>query len=217
MNVREEADGVEAPAVEAEAETAQADKTAVDEHEAGRDSVDELRAKVASLEEDLLRARADFQNFQRRCAVERVEAIRYANAELMRSLLAVLDDFERALAAADDSGNTMSVVDGVRLVYENLMKALRQHGLEAIEAVHRPFDPHIHEAIMQQASREHPPGTVLEETARGYRLHDRVIRPTKVIVSGAPSADKPGEADVRPDEAAQDASARHEGEQNQDA
>lgn len=188
--VREEGDGVEAPPVEPEAEAAQAEEIVAGESEAGRESVEDLQAKIESLEESLLRAKADFQNFQRRSAVERSEAIQYANAELMRSLLEVLDDFERSLAAVESSDSIASVVDGVRLVYENLVKALRQHGLETIEALHQPFDPHLHQAVMQQPSEDHPTGTVLQETAKGYRLWDRVIRPTKVIVSKTPGAKK---------------------------
>ena len=149
------------------------------------DQVQELQAKVETLEDGLLRAKADYQNLVRRSALERSEAVRYANAELMRSLLGVLDDFERSVVAAGNSDNLASVVDGVRLVHENLLNALRNHGLERIEALHRPFDPHVHEAMMQQPSAEHPPGTVLEEVAKGYQLRDRVIRPAKVVVSSA--------------------------------
>lgn len=151
-----------------------------------------LQSRVAELQEKLLRARADFQNFQRRAAIDRAEAVRYANADVMRSLVTVIDDFERCIQAAQSTDNLAAVVEGVRLVYENLRKALGEHGLEAIDALHRPFDPTIHEAMMQQESADHPPGTVVEEIARGYRLRDRVIRPSKVVVSK-----RPAEADER--------------------
>lgn len=143
------------------------------------------RERVQSLEEKLLRAKADFQNLQKRSANERNESVRYANAELMRSLLGVLDDFERSLSAANKVEPADSVIEGVQLVYENLRKALREHGLEPIVALHEPFDPAFHQALMQKPSAEYPPGTVLEEVAKGYRLRDRVIRPAKVIVSKA--------------------------------
>lgn len=146
-----------------------------------------LRAKVEKLEDALLRARADYQNFQRRAAVERSEAIRYANAGLMKSLLGVLDDLERAMSSP--SGETGAVDEGVRLVYENLLKALRDHGLETISADNEPFDPSVHEALMQQPSADHPSGTILEEFAKGYRLRDRVLRPSKVVVSKAVDED----------------------------
>lgn len=153
-----------------------------------------LRAKVVELEDRLLRAKADFQNLQRRTAIERSEAIRYANAELMKSLLGVLDDFERSLAVSVEATEVASVLDGERLIHENFRKALVDHGLELISALDEPFDPSIHEALMQQSSDEHPPGTVLEEVAKGYRLRDRVLRPTRVIVSKAehsPDSDAP--------------------------
>ena len=145
-----------------------------------------LETRVAELEDSLLRAKADFQNLQRRAAVERSEAIRYGNADLMRSLLGAIDDFERSLAAAESSENYESVIEGVRLVHANLVKALNDHGLETIEALHEPFDPNIHEALMRQPSSVHEPGTVVEQIAKGYRLRDRVVRPAKVIVAAAP-------------------------------
>lgn len=147
------------------------------------DEAAELRGKVEKLEDALLRARAEYQNFQRRTAIERAEAIRYANAGLMKSLLSVLDDFERAMSSP--TGESETVAEGVRLVYQNLFKALREHGLEAIETGSEPFDPSVHEAMMQQPSADHPAGTILEEFAKGYRLRDRVLRPSKVVVSKA--------------------------------
>jgi molecular chaperone GrpE len=157
-----------------------------DEETAESDQEEGLRAKVEELENRLLRAKADAQNLHRRSAVERSAAIRYANAELIKSLLGVLDDFERSLAATETSDNLQAVVDGVGLVYQNLIQALRGQGLHAIDALHEPFDPNVHEAIMQQPCADYPAGTVVEEIAKGYRLHDRVIRPTKVVVSKEP-------------------------------
>lgn len=151
-------------------------------------TVAELQSKVTKLEDALLRSKADFQNLQRTSAVERTDAIRYANAELMKLLVRVVDDFERSLAAASKPDNLQAVVEGVRLVYENLSKALADHGLEPIDALHRPFDPKVHEALLHQPSEEHPPGTVIEQIAKGYRLRDRVIRPAKVIVAKEPDS-----------------------------
>jgi molecular chaperone GrpE len=150
------------------------------------DPLTELQTRVDQLEDKLLRARAEAQNQQKRAAAEHAEAIRYANAGLMRSLLGVLDDFERSLAALENDDTPPAVVKGVRLIYENLLKVMREGGLGEIEALHKPFDPSLHEAMMQQPNGDHPDGTVIEEVARGYRLHDRVIRPSKVVVSKAP-------------------------------
>lgn len=167
-------------AAESKADAAQLDETSA--------SIEQLEAKVASLEDSLLRAKADCQNLQRRSAIDRGEGIRYANAELMKSLLSVVDDFERSLEAAKTSENHDAVIDGVRLVYDNLIKALNAHGLERIKALHQPFDPHVHEGMMQQPSADFSPGTVIEEVTRGYQLRDRVLRPARVVVSAAQEA-----------------------------
>jgi len=143
-----------------------------------------LQNKVNHLEDNLLRAKADFQNLQRRTSIEKSEAIQYANVDLMKSLLTIIDDFNRSFEAMDSSDNKEdSDASGFRLIYENFIKALSQHGLVIIDALHKPFDPSIHDALLQQPSHEHPPGTVIEELARGYRLYDRVIRPSRIIVS----------------------------------
>jgi len=159
-----------------EQDAPQADGAACEE------STVDWKAKAEKLEDALLRAKADFQNLQKRGASERSEAIRFANADLMRSLVKVLDDFDRALAASSDS-DAAAMIEGVRLVRENFMKALAEHGLEAIDALHQPFDPSIHEALMQIPTDAHPPGTVVEQAAKGYRLQGRVVRPAKVVVS----------------------------------
>lgn len=155
------------------------------------DASSEREARIAILEDSLLRARADYQNLLRRSANERAEAIRYANAELLRSLLGIVDDFERSLTAAESSEKLDAVVEGVRLVYENLLKALRTQGLETIEGLHQPFDPNVHEALMERPTNEHPPGTVVEEVTKGYRLHGRVLRPTMVVVSKSAASEAP--------------------------
>ncbi len=155
------------------------------------DDAGTVGAKVAALEDQVLRAKADFQNLQRRAAVERSEAIRYANADLMRSLLSVVDDLERSIAAAEDAEQSSSILDGVRLVYANLVKALSDSGLEVIDAQGEVFDPTIHEALLQQPTTECEPGTVVEQVSKGYRLRDRVIRPAKVIVAKAPGESQP--------------------------
>jgi len=154
------------------------------------DTVESLRAKIEALEEKLLRVAADFENRRKRVEQQRDDAIRFANVDMLRALLVIVDDFDRSLAAARQADSIESVVKGEALIHANLIKALRDFGLEEIDALHKPFDPACHEALMQQPSADHPPGTVLEEVARGYRFHDRVVRPSKVIVSKA--LDDPG-------------------------
>lgn len=142
--------------------------------------------RIAQLEDNLARARADYQNLQRRITTERADAVLYANTELMKSLVAVLDDFDRAAAAADASDNLKAVVDGVHLVHKNLHRALSAAGLEVIDPLHQPFDPAVHEALLKQPTDEQPAGTVVEVVGKGYKLRDRVIRPARVIVAAPP-------------------------------
>lgn len=144
----------------------------------------EMQARVDSLEESLLRAKAESQNIQRRAASERTEAIRFANAELMKSLIPVLEDFDRTLAAAGAAPEA-TLLEGTRMVHANLLKALTDFGLAPIEASGEAFDPTIHEALMHKPTADMPPGQVLEQVTRGYRLRDRVLRPARVIVSKA--------------------------------
>jgi len=155
---------------------------------ASLDPTTELQARIESVEDALLRAKADYQNAQRRSTAERIDAVRFANADLMRSLVNVLDDFDRTLAASGEA-TLDSLIEGVRLVHENLQKALTDNGLETIEAKGASFDPTIHEALMQQPSDEFAPGTVIEQVTRGYRLRDRVLRPARVVVAKATDHD----------------------------
>ncbi len=142
-----------------------------------------LKQRIATLEDSLLRAKADYQNLQRRNMSERAEAILYANADLMKSLLPVVEGLQRAIESAKSSDNLKSVFEGVRLVHEDLMKSLGGHGLETIDAKGKKFDPHVHEALMMQPTKDVADGTVIEEVGRGYQLRDRVLRPAKVIVA----------------------------------
>jgi len=149
----------------------------------GGDRAAELEKKVASLEDGLLRAKADFQNLQKRAARERSDAIVYGNAELMKSLLGILDDFERSMKALDGGAEPASVLQGVKLTHDNLRKTLSDQGLEEIPAIGRAFDPSVHEALLHQPTKDHAAGTVIDVIVRGYRLRDRVVRPTRVVVA----------------------------------
>ena len=151
-------------------------------------------ARIDSLEDALARAKADYQNLRRRSTIEQSNALQYANAELMRSLLVVIDDFERSLTAASEDAEPTAVVEGLQLVHDNFVRALTSHGLEVFDAMHETFDPSVHEAMMQQPTTEFDPGTVIGQIAKGYRLGDRVIRPAKVIVATAPPNDPSDDA-----------------------
>ena len=132
---------------------------------------------------DLLqRSRAEFANFQKRTKAQAEQNHAYAVSNLAFDLVGVLDNFERALEAARGSG-AQGIVEGLDLVHRQLLSALAKHGVEPISALGEPFDPNQHEALLKQPTAGHPPGTVVAELGRGYRMKDRILRPTKVAVS----------------------------------
>ena len=152
-----------------------------------------LEEQVAALEaerdahlNDLKRVAADFENYRKRVARDQESLVARAHERLVKELLPVLDDLERALAAAEEHEEA-KLEDGVRLVHRSLEDALRREGLAEIETNGR-FDPHIHEALLSQPS-EAEEGSVLEVVQKGYRLGDRVIRPARVIVAAPAEED----------------------------
>jgi molecular chaperone GrpE len=135
---------------------------------------------------DLLqRARADFENYQKRAARELNQERQYAQVPLARDLLPVLDNLDRAIGAAEEGKAGGPWVEGVVMVRTLLLDALRRHHIKPIEAMGKPFDPNLHQAVMQQPTAELEPNTVLQVVEQGFLLHDRVLRPARVIVSSA--------------------------------
>ena len=134
-------------------------------------------------EERLLRLRADFENLRKRIERERDEYHRHATASLVARLLPVLDNFERALAAARQSGRADPLLDGLALIQRQLLEELRREGLRPVECLGQPFDPSVHEAVATDATSRLPVNTVLEELQRGYYFDDRLLRPALVRVS----------------------------------
>jgi molecular chaperone GrpE len=131
------------------------------------------------------RAAADYSNYKRRTDEERDTVARFANALLIGKLLAVLDDFDRALDHVPPDTDD-SWVNGVRLVERKLRNVLESEGVTPIEAVGRPFDPNVHEAVVHEETADYPDNHVIDELQRGYRLHDRVLRPALVKVANNP-------------------------------
>ena len=132
---------------------------------------------------DLKRVAADFENYRKRVARDQEGLVARAHERLIKELLPVLDDLERALAAAEEHEEA-TLEEGVRLVHRSLAEALKREGLAEIETNGR-FDPHVHEALLSQPS-EAEEGSVLEVLQKGYRLGDRVIRPARVVVAAPP-------------------------------
>jgi len=153
----------------------------------------ELKERAAKADEHwdrLLRTTADFDNFRKRAAREKQDAIRFANESLMQKLVPVLDSFDMALSALQNgkTDTVQSLQTGINMVYQQLKAALAEAGLEEVEASGKPFDPNLHEAISQQATREVPEGHVLHQARKGYKLRDRLLRPASVIVAKHPAA-----------------------------
>ncbi len=145
--------------------------------------VQKLRAELDVAKDREIRCHAELDNYRKRAARELEERLRYANMSLMRDLVPVLDNVERAIQAAGQNADAAALLDGFKMVQQQLEEALRRHHCQPIEALHVPFDPHVHHAVMQQPSDEHPANTVLMVTQNGYKLYDRVVRPSQVIVS----------------------------------
>jgi molecular chaperone GrpE len=156
--------------------------------------VDTLKAQLQAAEQkrdeylDLVKqTRADFENYQKRAARDRESERRFAQTPLAGDLLPALDNLERAINAATQAGDCGALAQGVAMVQSQLLDVLRRHGVTRIEAQGQPFDPNLHQAVMQQPSAEVPPQTVLQVLEQGYMIHDRVLRPARVIVSTTPA------------------------------
>lgn len=132
--------------------------------------------------DQLQRSRAEFANYQKRSRAQAETDRAYAVGALATDLLGVLDNFERAMQAASAAGAS-SIVEGLEMVHRQFLDTLAKHGVEPIDALGQPFDPALHEAIAQRPDPEHPEGTIVEEFGRGYKLRDRVLRPSRVVVS----------------------------------
>src|SRR6476620_3912068 len=152
---------------------------------------------VASLQSDLdrfrdlaLRTQADFENYKKRGAREKDEAIKYANRTLLERLVPIVDNFELGLSAARDKSEHSPIYSGMSMILKQLTDFLTESGLEPVDAVGKQFDPNLHEAIGHEPSNKVPEGHVIRQTRRGYRLKDRLLRPATVVVSSGPTGRK---------------------------
>jgi molecular chaperone GrpE len=150
--------------------------------------LDGLRSELQDANERVLRSQAEFENFRKRVQREMADDRKYAALPIVRDMLAVADNLELAIQAAEKDAAASSLLDGVRMVVGQFNAVLAQHQCSKIEGVGRPFDPNLHEALAQEPSAEHPAGTVTRVIRYGYQLHDRVVRPTQVFVSSGPPA-----------------------------
>ena len=150
--------------------------------------------RLADAQRQVLLAQAELENFRKRMQRESEQQLKYASLPLIRDLLEVIDNLQRATESAEHESATGSgetprqLLDGVKMVLQQLKNALAHHGCQPIEALGQPFDPNIHEAISQMPSQQYAAGLVAHEVGVGYLLHDRVVRPSAVVVSSGPQA-----------------------------
>ena len=186
------------PLVDAEAELAakerdrvQAEEQMGDDRPSASQGASETLLQVKQerdeLKDQVLRARAEFANYQKRAKQQADSDRVYAVGSLARDLLEPLDNLERAIEALRASADK-GVTSGLDMVQRQLLEILAKHGVEPIPAQGCPFDPNLHDAVMQQPSADHPEGTVVSELSKGYTIRDRVLRPSKVAVSAKPAA-----------------------------
>ncbi|MDZ4797454.1 MAG: nucleotide exchange factor GrpE [Bryobacteraceae bacterium] len=170
--------GVETPE---SPETTSTGETGANENAVLAAEIAEVKQQKAELQDRLMRMQAEFDNFRKRSERERMEYAEYAGEMTVRSLLPMLDDFERALKAAAGAENEL--VRGIELIYGRMVETLKKQGLEPIETVGQAFDPHLHEAIGRIESADHEDGTVVQEYQKGYRFKGRLLRPSMVQVA----------------------------------
>jgi molecular chaperone GrpE len=157
------------------------------------EQIEDLKDRASKADDNwqrLLRTSADLDNYKKRAARERDEAVKFANESLIKKLVPVLDNFEMALAAAgqNQTGTSQSLQTGVAMIHQLLRNALLESGLEEVDSTGKTFDPNWHEAVSQQETTDVPEGQVLQQLRKGYKLRERLIRPATVIVAKKPVA-----------------------------
>lgn len=155
----------------------------INEMEKLQNEINQLKEEVNQWKDKFLRKMAEFDNYKKRVEQDQIQLIKFANEKLIKDLLPVIDDFERTLTFSKDELKNNSILQGVEMVYNKLMKILSDYGLKKIDALNQPFDFNYHEALLQVPKDGVEPLTVIEEVEKGYILNDKVIRHSKVIVS----------------------------------
>jgi len=160
----------------------------------GSKEVEEWTQKLAAKEKEakenydrFLRMAADFENYKKRAAKEKEDYVKFSNEELMKAVLPFIDNLERAVSHAEKVHEAGVMIEGVRLVLQQILQALNKFGLSSFESVGKPFDPTKHEAMLVVETDQQEPDQVVEEFQRGYLLRDRLLRPATVSVSKLPA------------------------------
>ncbi len=175
-----------APETEAEEQPLEAVTQAEVEANAPEDlqgQLEKAQGEAQGHYERFLRTAAELDNFRKRKEREVSDLRKYANQNLLRELLTVVDNLERAIDANSDPGSKEGLVEGVDMTLKELLKIFEKFGVTPIEAVNQPFDPNLHEAVMQEEDADVAENTVIRELQKGYQIHDRLLRPAMVVVS----------------------------------
>jgi len=170
-------------------ELGQDEKIDADASEKSEAKIAELETQVKDWQDKLLRKAAEFENYKRRTENDQFNLINYGAESFIIKLLPVVDDFERSMEHIDDIDNNKAVKEGIKLVYEKLLKLLNEQGVKKMQTKGEPFNVDFHDALMQRKDDSVPSHTVLEEVESGYIYRDKVIRHAKVIVSEDPTLD----------------------------
>lgn len=157
------------------------------------DPLTEMETKIKSLEEEsketydrFLRVSAEFENYKKRSAREMSEFKKFANESLIKQLLLVVDNMERAINSSNDEENsTNGLIEGVDMTLKELLKIFEKFGVKQVESLGKPFDPNFHQAVMQEETDEHPHNKVINELQKGYIINERLLRPAMVVVAMA--------------------------------
>lgn len=145
--------------------------------------LNQLKDELAEAKDLGLRSLAELENFRSRSNRVLQEERKYASMNLARAILPVWDNMGRALKAAENDLKPETIIDGLKMMYSDFLNILQKHNIEKIEALHEPFDPNYHESIAMMPDAEHPANTVIAETQVGFKLHDRVVRPSQVVLA----------------------------------
>lgn len=161
--------------------------------EEGPSELQKLQQEVNDLRDEILRMRADTDNLRKRLQREKQDSVQFANERLIRELIPIFENLERALAAPDT--NADSLKEGVQMTSNQILALFKKENVEPIRAVGEPFDPSIHEVLNQVESPDHDENTVIEEYSKGYRMNGRVLLPARVVTSKKPAKEEPEDQD----------------------
>jgi len=174
--------------------------TLPDDEEVGAEAelspLEAAEAEKAKLKDQLLRTAADFDNFRKRSRKDVELAERKGKESVLREILPVIDNLERAVAASSEAVDVQAVRDGVNMVLKSFEESASRLGIERVQSVGERFDPNLHDAFQQIETDEHPPGTVVQEYQPGYKMGDKLLRPAMVVVARKPPEPKPEEGDA---------------------